>query len=376
MENEFNYLLLSLFLVAFLTWDKLLILFRKFNHSFQGKVLKSNQEFACFKSNFEKLMKDDNEYRYYEQLSPVLKKRFLQRMSFLLNRKKIVGEEDFVVTDEVRHKVIAAFVQLTFGFEEYELPRFHTIVVYPDVFYSELTDAWFRGSVENHGIIRLSWTHFEAGFNSKEDQMNLGFHELGHALLLEYENDGDYDPIFDEHFSEWREQANTEMWSMIHEKSSFFRDYAKTNLTEFLSICIEVFFEQPQLFHNNKPELFLSVSSLLNQSPILLEETGNPLLVREVRMYNFTNNQNILRCFVGFFISMPFVFALNSEIHIPNILVLFILICFTAFNIFRFRRKLILEEFGDFLPVILISALSFALPLMALLLIFLKLFLI
>ncbi|WP_410603855.1 zinc-dependent peptidase, partial [Bacillus sp. SIMBA_008] len=44
----------------------------------------------------------------------------------------------------------------------------------------------------------------------------------------------------------------------------YFREYAYTNKFEFLAVILEHFFETPEIFKREFPELYLNVKTMIN----------------------------------------------------------------------------------------------------------------
>lgn len=209
-------------------------------------------------------------YPYYQNLHGSLAKRFENRVVLFIRSKDFYGMGELIITQEMKVLIAAAAVQITFGFKFYQLPRFKKILVYPTVYYSEQTGKHHKGEVSPFGgIIRLSWNNFLSGFQSPNDGINLGLHEMTHAMSLEnkYFGNGDAGFISRTTYQGWLQIAHPEMERIRAGKKSLFRAYAATNAEEFLSVSVEVFFEQTQAFKNYHPQLFLATCKMLNQYP-------------------------------------------------------------------------------------------------------------
>jgi Mlc titration factor MtfA (ptsG expression regulator) len=115
----------------------------------------------------------------------------------------------------------------------------------------------------------LSWNHFLDGFKNPSDGINLGFHELTHAISLEnrYKHNYAHSFISAKVYRHWRTLAKQEMEVIKTTNDSLFRKYASVNLEEFLAVCVEVFFEKPNAFKQYHPKLFVLTCKLLNQYP-------------------------------------------------------------------------------------------------------------
>ena len=74
----------------------------------------------------------NNRLHYFNQLSEKDKNRFILRAYKLAKNINVIGKDDFKITSNVKLFIVAAQVQLTFGFNHFSLNKFHTILVYPD----------------------------------------------------------------------------------------------------------------------------------------------------------------------------------------------------------------------------------------------------
>src|SRR5438045_1601345 len=117
---------------------------------------------------------------YFNELSDTGKKRFLERTIHFRNLKKFnyVGMEE---KKEVPILISAAAVQITFGFDKYELPFFKNIYVTPDAYQAKGEQEVFVGHVSPEGIY-ISWKYFLQGYSDSTDNVNVAIHEMAHAL--------------------------------------------------------------------------------------------------------------------------------------------------------------------------------------------------
>ncbi len=221
----------------------------------------------------EPLRRDDLVYTlkkyvpYYNLLSEQHKRLFIMRTQMFMNYHSFEGRNDLMITEEMRVRIAATAVQLTFGLKEYLLRHFVTIVVYPDVYVSPATGDWHKGETNIRGSVVLSWKHFVEGFETTEDKLNLGLHELAHALDL-----GrlvkDADPFFFRYFLKWSAVANETYLEVGASDYHFLRSYAGTNMREFFAVSVEHFFEDPAGFSNELPLLYQHLCVLLHQDPL------------------------------------------------------------------------------------------------------------
>jgi Mlc titration factor MtfA (ptsG expression regulator) len=201
-------------------------------------------------------------FSYFNQLSAQNKRKFIHRTFIIRKKNKIKVENEILhVYKDVELLVAAAYVQITFGFSKYEIERFSKIIIYPDSFYSKLAGSNVNGLTVGNGFIYFSWNHFIRGYQNNTDKVNLALHELAHALYIDrFHFRSDYN------WFEWEEQA-APVFRQIknNDEITFFRNYAKTNMAEFWAVCVECFFEDPENFNIQFPDLYLATSLVLKQ---------------------------------------------------------------------------------------------------------------
>jgi hypothetical protein len=220
----------------------------------------------------------DSDYPYFKSLSPVLQKRFIERTIRFIEEKKYVGRQNLIISNRIRVVVAACAVQVTFGLDSYLLETFEYVVIYPDVYESPVTGKWHKGETNLNGFICLSWKHILEGIQIGNDNYNLGLHEWTHALRFNSIKFEETDYFFDGYINKWVANAMFEFNKLRLGKESIFRRYGATNIHEFLSVCIEHFFESPDDFKEHAPQLFKETCILLNQDPT--SDRGAGLFVR------------------------------------------------------------------------------------------------
>ncbi|EMR04239.1 Mlc titration factor A [Cesiribacter andamanensis AMV16] len=209
---------------------------------------------------------------YYQQLSPYNQKRFEKRVQQFINLKRFVPRNMPQVTAEMKVLIAASAVQLTFGLPNVYLRHFKTILVYPDNYYSTISKRYHKGEVNPwYGIIVLSWKAFVEGLADPGDSLNLGLHEMAHALRLENVVRNDEHSFLKPHIlKQWTDESQLERQKIGEGQSHFFRQYAALDDEEFFAIAVENFFERPQQFWQELPHLYRTLSLLLNQDPLLV----------------------------------------------------------------------------------------------------------
>ena len=214
-------------------------------------------------------------FAHYRNLSEADKRKFEQRVTTFIYGKEFIARGGYDgVSNEMRVLVAASAVQLTFGLPNIYLRHFRRILIYPDNYYSNITKQYHKGEVNPaYGIIVLSWKNFVEGYLDSTNAINLGLHEMAHALRLENIIRNDeyqfFDPDLLDQFDDWARTvcSNNEV--------QFFRSYACTTVHEFFSVAVENFFERPQEFKQTLPELYTILSTLLRQDPTLLYQNNS-----------------------------------------------------------------------------------------------------
>ena len=206
-------------------------------------------------------------HTYFHQLSDAGKKRFMHRTVNVMVNKKFIGK-GITITEEMRVRLSACIVQLTFGLEKYTLPHYDRIYVFPEDYYHPLLKQNLKGGTYANGMISFSWKDFVEGFADPVDKYNLGLHEFAHALKLEIKHSEHPDDRFAELFPNWNERGKYELEKMRLTSKPYFRKYAATNSDEFFAVCVEYFFERSEEFRNTLPDLFHHLCWLLNQDPL------------------------------------------------------------------------------------------------------------
>lgn len=239
---------------------------------------------------------DENLYRFYEEyfsyfntLDETWKKKFVQRCLHFIDAKLIYGADNFVPDNKVKCIIAASAVQLTLGLDEWMLGHFDTIIVHPEEFHYKPTGQLSKGQTNIGGYIHLSWKSFINGYLVPDDNINLGLHEFTHALRFNPINGSDQDYFIEHYFNRWLAAANEAYADLRSERKTIFRKYGGTNLNEFMSVCIEHFFESPEEIKQAYPFLYYSTAILLNQ----LQENGKTLL--NVRRHLFETKNNLTR---------------------------------------------------------------------------------
>ncbi|MEO1051516.1 MAG: zinc-dependent peptidase [Bacteroidota bacterium] len=211
-------------------------------------------------------------FPFYKRLNAVDQKKFEKKLHQFIAAKKFIPRDIEAITPEMKTLIAAAAVQLTFGLPKVYLSHFKRILVYPDSYYSTINRTYHKGEVNpRYGMIVLSWKNFVEGYIDCTDSMNLGLHEMAHALRFEnLIKNGEHNFFDPNTLAEWERRSTQIVNDMAAGRNSFFRDYAMTNREEFFAVAVENFFERPEGFQEAMPKLYRLMCKLLNQDPVQL----------------------------------------------------------------------------------------------------------
>ncbi|WP_425635828.1 zinc-dependent peptidase [Algoriphagus yeomjeoni] len=213
----------------------------------------------------------ENYFPYFQRLNPLHQDEFVKKLEMVLTRKSFIGRSEIkVVTPEMKILIGATIVMVTFGWNDLRLPHFSKILVYPDTYYSTISKQYHRGEVNpRHGIIALSWNCFLNGMANENDGVNLGIHEVAHALKLEnqiYYND-ECEFFNPEIYRSFQVLASEEIQKIKAGNLTVFRSSAGLDDDEFFAVALETFFEKPHEFFDYHPELYGTLVRLMRQDP-------------------------------------------------------------------------------------------------------------
>lgn len=207
-----------------------------------------------------------NEFPFYKKLSDRKKIYFEHRVKEFINHYQFIGKEELLVTDEMKVVIAGTYTMLTFGMRDYLIDLFKTIIIYPSVYFSTARQEYHKGEFNPiMKVVAFSWEDFVLGHKTTNDNVNLGLHEFSHVLhfyCLRSNNPSAI--IFFDEFNKVVKYYNDENLNKQLSDNGYFRDYAYENQFEFISVVLEHFFETPQVFKTQYPELFHHISSMIN----------------------------------------------------------------------------------------------------------------
>lgn len=208
------------------------------------------------------------DFSFYNKLTPKEQCVFEHRVLRFIEYHTFVGREDLYVTERMQLLISATSIMLTFGFDRYLLSKFETILVYPQDYFSNVTQQYHKGEANpKYKTIVFSWEDFEEGIKVEDDNLNLGIHELTHALHFSFLTEKSYSAT---HFLKHYKLLLLSLESKEAQKRliemKYLRDYAFENQYEFLSVLVEHFFETPEEFRSRLPNIYNRVKIMLNMN--------------------------------------------------------------------------------------------------------------
>lgn len=214
--------------------------------------------------------------RYYVDLHPKLKKEFILRLHVLLKLLKFTSETRFIVSKEMKTIIASAIVQITFGLKNYAPKMYNTIDIAGSAFKFDNASSPLIGDVDGYSkIISLSWPDVEKGFLIPDDAINLAINQFTYSLCCEDNENAIFNRFFnDKKFKKWEKEAVKKMAELKEKTSKLPYPYKGNNTLHLFALCVEIFFEQPNKFQSMLPELYKSLSELLNQNPL---KFANPI---------------------------------------------------------------------------------------------------
>ncbi|HET8861142.1 zinc-dependent peptidase [Marivirga sp.] len=209
---------------------------------------------------------------YYRRLNSKHKREFRSRVARFIHSKEFIPRNLEVITEEMKIVVASLAIQMTFGLPEVYLSHFGKILIYPDNYYSTINNDYHKGEVNpRFGIIVLSWKNLVKGIANENDGINLGFHELAHAIHLENRiANQEYGFIDSRLWERYNDLATYEMLKIKEGGISLFRAAAAIDHHEFFAVLLENFFEKPKALKAYSPNLYKKTTLLLKQDPIKL----------------------------------------------------------------------------------------------------------
>jgi hypothetical protein len=210
----------------------------------------------------------EKEVLFYSSLNSGQKLVFRKEVARFLSKVLITGM-DTVVTEEDRILIAASAVIPIFHFSQWEDYPLSEVMLYSGAinleFETNSHDSNILGMVgtgQMEGKMALSRHALREGFQNKTDKHNTAIHEFIHLIdKADGVIDGVPKILMDKTYAlPWLRLIRYKI-EEIKKGRSDIHEYGATNLSEFLAVSGEYFFERPDLLKQKHPELY----DLLNQ---------------------------------------------------------------------------------------------------------------
>lgn len=214
----------------------------------------------------------DGQVRLWRRLPPALQQRLLPRLEEFLERIPFTGAHGFVVTDSMRTVIAAQACLITLGHDDYPFDALHGITLHPDEFLVEereedeetgvVTEGYRTLAGQAHGSERivLSWRDV-AEAQHRDDGYNVVIHEVTH--FLEHSHPGG-DPAAHAALA----AAHEALCDAVDRGEDTLLDpYGAEDLTEFLAVAAEFFFERPHELRERHPTLYVLLRDSFRLDP-------------------------------------------------------------------------------------------------------------
>ncbi len=200
---------------------------------------------------------------FYRALNEAGKIRFEEKINDFLSYVNITGVNTEVL--ELDKLLVAASAVIpVFGFDNWHYYNLHTVLLYADSFKADnfSTDDRERNTLGMVGtgamqqMMILSKPSLHQGFKNETDKNNTGIHEFVHLLdKADGETDGIPEQLLSRQYTiPWLKLIKEKMDEIRSGKSDI-NPYGSISNTEFFAVAAEYFFQRPDLFKINHPQL-------------------------------------------------------------------------------------------------------------------------
>lgn len=233
-------------------------------------IFHQKKNFLTFNENWKNIL--SKRVAFYVKLSDLEKTRFEDAILQFLNDVTISGIE-VKIDDTDRLLVASSAVIPLFGFPGWKYRNINEVLLYQGAFdQSYKTKGKDRnvlgmvGSGAMNRMMILSKPALHQGFRIPMGKSNVGIHEFVHLLdMADGVIDGLPEVLMQQQYVlPWLHEMHEEI-SDIKNRNSKINPYGATNEAEFLSVVAEYFFNQPDHFEKNHPELFDLMEKIFRQ---------------------------------------------------------------------------------------------------------------
>jgi Mlc titration factor MtfA (ptsG expression regulator) len=221
----------------------------------------------------------------YRRLPDNLRAQLHGHIHVFLAEKKFEGCNGLQITDEILVTIAGEACLLILNRATDYYPGLVTILVYPSVFYADMTEPDEQGYVVSEysedrsgeswdfGVVILSWEDIASYTSTGRAGYNVALHEFAHQLDME---SGEMDGV-----PRMRDRARREAWHRVfHEAYERFERLARSghrtvvdtygagDPSEFFAVVTESFFERPLALRREYPDLYAELSHYYCVDPV------------------------------------------------------------------------------------------------------------
>ena len=204
---------------------------------------------------------------YFNSLNHRDQLYFEHRVLCFLRKYTFSSRNEAVIDDELKILIASAYVMLTFGMRRYLTNAFKTILIHPDSYFSAQENQLHNGEFNpKYKAVVFSRKALLEGVENSTDNLNLAIHEFAHVITYSAMKGKDVSAsIFSDQYQKIIKKITQFDAAEELRNSNYFRIYAFTNQFEFVAVILEHYFESPNLFEHEFPELFKEVRLMINQ---------------------------------------------------------------------------------------------------------------
>lgn len=233
---------------------------------------KKEPRIKTFSRSWSKILNE--KVSFYTELNSEEKIRFEKEILYFLNNVTVTGVK-VEIDDADKLLVASSAVIPLFGFPELRYRNINEVLLYKDAFNEEhQTEGEKRtilgkvGSGNMNRLMILSLPALRASFDNKTSKSNVGIHEFVHLIdKADGAVDGLPESLLQQQYVlPWLNAMQKEIGN-INKNNSDINPYGATSQIEFLSVASEYFFNQPEKFKDNHPELYKLMTTMYRQKP-------------------------------------------------------------------------------------------------------------
>ncbi|NDV43657.1 zinc-dependent peptidase [Flagellimonas sediminis] len=200
-------------------------------------------------------------------LNPEQRRTFLERFAWFKSKKPFIFYGNIENKEEIKAYVTASAVLLTMGMNNYRFEKsIVRVIIYPSKYYSKISRRHHIGEYNPRlRTLVFSAEGLKDGFGIPNDNVNLGIHEVAHALMIETLRKPTFEAkSFQVGLVKIKKLYETDAFSELLSQTTYFREYGKINFVEFFAVITENFVETPQVFKQDFPDLYEIVRRMYN----------------------------------------------------------------------------------------------------------------